>query len=137
MTDDLGLVKLSFQSYDLDAEFELPTEPQVIQGTPSFKVGIMHVTVSVRRVLDQIDREVLLQYLGQDWIPVGERMPESGRRVLTYCPNTYVPYRISIHTYHVNYADAGPFWIGDRNYPVDKGYITHWAEIREGPDADL
>ena len=135
MTDNV--VTLTFQSFELGMEIEFLSDVRVLQDKPVMTETTFTITALAMHILDQIDREVLFQYLGLNWIPAEERMPESGRRVLTYCPNTYAPYRISIHTYHVNYADAGPFWVGGRNYPVDRNYITHWAELPEGPDADL
>jgi hypothetical protein len=134
MTEDFDVIRLSFRSYDFDAEFGLPEEPQVIQGVPSFTVGTMHITVSIRHVLDQIGREKLLQYLGLDWVPVDERLPMDRQRVLTYCPGGYVKSQIGVHTYYQDYSHSlGAWWMGEQNYPLDGNHVTHWAKLPERP----
>lgn len=69
-----------------------------------------------------------------NWIRVEDRLPKDRQRVHTYCPCAYNGYKVDIHTYHANYRNLGPWWIGgNQNYNAEDGYITHWAELMEGP----
>jgi len=70
-----------------------------------------------------------------DWIPITDRLPNDGQRVLTWC-NIYENYSpmykslgIGVHKYFSEYAgDPEAWWIGKTNHLVTKGEITHWAE---------
>ena len=63
------------------------------------------------------------------WISVEEKQPENRQRVLTYC---HVRNEIDVHAHRPDYHDG--WWIGRTNYPINKGYITHWAELPESPE---
>lgn len=62
----------------------------------------------------------------EKWIPVTERLPEDGKRVvcfMVYAP----PLRISIQ-YNV--------WLGDE-WEVDDGHVTHWMPLPLPPKVSL
>jgi len=61
------------------------------------------------------------------WIPVEERMPEMDSRVLTLAPECYYPVAIHIlrHMPQMNID----WWMGDNNFIVTEGRITHWMPL--------
>ena len=59
------------------------------------------------------------------WISMEEKPPENRQRVLTY------GHAVDVHAYEPNYHRG--WWIGRINYPINKGHITHWAELPGGP----
>jgi len=69
-----------------------------------------------------------------EWIPVEERLPEDGQRVLTYWPEGYYP--ISLQTfYSAGSYHRDAWWLGDpQNHLVAEGNITHWMLLPKGPD---
>ena len=75
--------------------------------------------------------------MGGEWIPVSERMPDDGLRVLTCSPNGNI--RISQHTHKYMRTKSG--WVTDSNYFISDrcrdGRIKAWMELPESYKEDV
>jgi len=71
-----------------------------------------------------------------EWIPVEERLPENGQRVLTYWPEGY--YTLDIQQfYRAGSYHLDAWWLGgSQNHLVENGDITHWMPPPEGPQGE-
>ena len=58
------------------------------------------------------------------WIPVTERLPDAGKRVLCYC-------RANI--YEVMKMRTGGDWVYDTNHVYMHSFVTHWMPLPEPP----
>jgi hypothetical protein len=66
------------------------------------------------------------------WTPVGERMPDEGRRVAVWAPTGVIPRYNGMDQYNV------AFWFrASWHCPLGCGIpakdVTHWSELPEGP----
>lgn len=61
------------------------------------------------------------------WISVGERLPEMDARVLTFAPARY--FSVSIHILRHLIALDMDWWMGDQNFVVAEGNVTHWMPL--------
>ena len=58
------------------------------------------------------------------WIPVTERLPEAGERVLCYC-------RANI--YEVMKMRTDGDWVYDTNHIYMRSFVTHWMPLPQPP----
>lgn len=70
--------------------------------------------------------------MSDKWISVEERMPEYEVRVLTLAPKWY--FCVAIHCLRKWCDERGTWWIGENNFYVSDGDITHWMPL---PSEDL
>ncbi len=61
------------------------------------------------------------------WIPVTERLPEAGERVLCYC-------RANI--YEVMKMRTDGDWVYDTNHIYMHSFVTHWMPLPQPPKAE-
>ena len=73
-------------------------------------------------LLDKADE--LLNAVKPRWIPVTERLPEAGERVLCYC-------RANI--YEVMKMRTNGDWVYDTNHVYMHSFVTHWMPLPEPP----
>lgn len=69
------------------------------------------------------DYKALCEYLPK-WIPVMERCPEAGERVLCYC-------RANI--YEVMKMRTDGDWVYDMNHVYMHSFVTHWMPLPQAP----
>lgn len=63
----------------------------------------------------------------EKWIPVTERLPEAGERVLCYC-------RANI--YEVMKMRTDGDWVYDTNHVYMRSFVTHWMPLPEPPKGE-
>ena len=73
----------------------------------------------------EIERMVVTDKLR--WIPVTERLPEAGERVLCYC-------RANI--YEVMKMRTDGDWVYDTNHVYMHSFVTHWMPLPEPPKGE-
>lgn len=61
------------------------------------------------------------------WIPVTDRLPDVGERVLCYC-------RANI--YEVMKMRTGGDWVYDTNHIYMHSFVTHWMPLPQSPKED-
>ena len=65
--------------------------------------------------------------LASKWIPVTERLPEVGQRILVYCESKTIEMHITTCTYM-----AGRF--GSKQFSRHVRNVTHWMPLPEPPE---
>ena len=71
------------------------------------------------------DAEIIIEELNKPrWIPVTERLPEAGERVLCYC-------RANI--YEVMKMRTDGDWVYDVHHIYMHSFVTHWMPLPEPP----
>jgi len=67
-----------------------------------------------------------------DWIPVTERLPEEGQRVLAY----EKPELIVVAEMHSRSVSGGLWWSTDNGHTAYSVFPTHWMPLPAPPQAD-
>ena len=76
---------------------------------------------------DKFVDAIIKSYEQPRWIPVTERLPEAGERVLCYC-------RANI--YEVMKMRTDGDWVYDTNHVYMRSFVTHWMPLPEPPKAE-
>jgi hypothetical protein len=67
-----------------------------------------------------------------EWIPVSERLPEEGQRVLTY----EKPELIVVAEMHSRSVSGGLWWSTDNGHTAYSVFPTHWMPLPAPPADD-
>lgn len=73
------------------------------------------------------------EILRKRWIPVGERLPETGVDVLVKFPQNMAVASIDIGEWVVNSGDG---WCTDINLAGGEKNPTHWMPLPQGPEEE-
>lgn len=82
--------------------------------------AIENVSKAYRMMAEAYEAEVTKSC----WIPVTERLPEAGERVMCYC-------RANI--YEVMKMRTDGDWVHDTNHIYMHSFVTHWMPLPEPP----
>ena len=89
--------------------------------TPEAKYAIDKHADNIISHMDELIRDLENE---PRWIPVTERLPEAGERVLCYC-------RANI--YEVMKMRTDGDWVYDTNHVYMHSFVTHWMPLPEPP----
>jgi hypothetical protein len=81
---------------------------------------------STNMALVEKDGETVIEFKPK-WIPVTEKLPNAGERVLCYC-------RANI--YEVMKMRTNGDWVHDINHVYMRGFVTHWMPLPEPPEEE-
>lgn len=76
-----------------------------------------------------MDKTEIIPIYPYRWIPVSERLPEVGQRILVYCESKTIKMHVTTCTYM-----AGRF--GSKQFSRHVRNVTHWMPLPEPPKED-
>lgn len=87
--------------------------------------AIEELSKRVDESIPKDDAEIIIAEVAKPrWIPVTERLPDAGKRVLCYC-------RANIYEVMKMWTDGD--WVYDMNHVYMHSFVTHWMPLPEPP----
>lgn len=87
--------------------------------------AIEELSKRVDESIPKDDAEIIIAEVAKPrWIPVTERLPDAGKRVLCYC-------RANIYEVMKMWTDGD--WVYDMNHVYMHSFVTHWMPLPQPP----